>query len=157
MRRSVVRFERAQIDALGKLAMRCAAETGKPPRRAALVRLLVGQKLAEIDDARPIAAQLPLSELEVERLPSSRTSKEAGSTLRGRIVATMAESPAEVFTPARLAPRVRAASRDTVRNTLLVLSAQGRIEKVGPGRYRAWPQSGAPLCDVVRCAAEARP
>lgn len=153
MRRSVVRFDRAQLDGLGKLAARCVAETGRTTRRAALVRLLVEAKLAELDDARPLAAQLPLAELAITRGPFERSSKEPGSTLRERVLAAMMERPREVFTPARLAPLVRAASRDTVRNTLLVLSAKGRIEKVGPGRYRAL---SPPLCAHVR-RAEARP
>lgn len=58
-------------------------------------------------------------------------------SMRSRILERMAASPGEVFTPAVLAPLVEATSRDSVRNTLLVLHAKGRIEKVGPGRYRA--------------------
>lgn len=60
-----------------------------------------------------------------------------GTTMRERILALLAASPAEVFTPAMLAPAVGAGSRDSVRNTLLVLASKGRIEKLGPGRYRA--------------------
>jgi hypothetical protein len=150
MKRSVVRFDREQLDAIGKLAARCAAETGKPARRAALVRLLVDVKLAEIDERQPLSAQLPLAELAIDRAPISRSSNEGGSTLRARILVTMAESPGEVFTPARLAPIVRAASRDTVRNTLLELAKQGRIEKLGPGQYRALLAICVPICAAAR-------
>jgi len=58
-------------------------------------------------------------------------------SMRARILERIAASPGEVFTPARLAPLVGATSRDSVRNTLLVLHAKGRIEKLGPGQYRA--------------------
>lgn len=61
---------------------------------------------------------------------------EDGTTMRERILAYLAGSPGEVFTPAMLAPEVGAASRDSVRNTLLVLAARGKVDKVGPGRYR---------------------
>jgi hypothetical protein len=60
-----------------------------------------------------------------------------GGTLRERIVAAIEASPGEVFTPARLAPVVGSQNRDSVRNTLLVLAAKGRIEKLGAGRYQA--------------------
>jgi hypothetical protein len=42
-----------------------------------------------------------------------------------------------VYTPARLSPLVSSPNRDSIRNTLLVLAAKGKIEKVGAGRYRA--------------------
>lgn len=74
------------------------------------------------------------------RPPRARRCARAGDgqpSMRARILAQMAASPGEVFTPARLAPLVDATSRDSVRNTLLVLHAKGRIEKVGPGQYRA--------------------
>jgi hypothetical protein len=58
-------------------------------------------------------------------------------TLRERIVAAMEASPDEVFTPARLAPMVGSSNRDSIRNTLLVLAAKGRIEKRGAGQYQA--------------------
>lgn len=155
MRRLVVRFDQRQLDRIGNLVARCAAEIGRPPRRAALVRLLVERTLGGIDPGRPVSGQLPLTELEVERAPTTRTSKETGTTLRSRVIATMGASPAEVFTPARLAPIVRAGSRDTVRNTLLVLAKLGRIEKLGPGQYRALPAICAPIC-AAACPAEAR-
>jgi len=49
----------------------------------------------------------------------------------------MEAHPGEVFTPARLAPLVGSQNRDSIRNTLLVLAAKGRIEKRGPGQYQA--------------------
>lgn len=60
-----------------------------------------------------------------------------GGTLRERIVAVMEASPYDVYTPARLASAVASRNRDSIRNTLLVLAAKGRIEKLGEGRYRA--------------------
>ncbi len=63
--------------------------------------------------------------------------EEHAGTLRDRIVGVMEASPREVYTPARLAPLVGSENRDSVRNTLLVLAAKGRIEKVGAGQYRA--------------------
>lgn len=150
MRRVVLRFEDDLLDRLDALGARCVAETGRPPHRAALVRLLVERTLLGIDPERPVSHQLPLAKLEAERAPATRTSKEAGSTLRGRILSTMGACPAEVFTPARLAPIVRAGSRDTVRNTLLVLAKLGRIEKLGPGQYRALPAICVPACAAAR-------
>jgi hypothetical protein len=62
---------------------------------------------------------------------------ERAGTLRQRIVRVMEASPDEVYTPARLAPEVGSQNRDSIRNTLLVLAAKAKIEKVGAGRYRA--------------------
>jgi hypothetical protein len=59
-----------------------------------------------------------------------------GPSLRERIVAVMEASPAKVFTPARLAKAIGWQNRDSIRNTLLVLAAKGKIEKVGAGQYR---------------------
>ena len=70
--------------------------------------------------------------------PSGGGSARAPSaSLRVRILAVMAASPDEVFTPGRLAPEIGSKNRDSVRNTLLVLAGKGKIEKVGAGKYRA--------------------
>ena len=58
-------------------------------------------------------------------------------SLRKRIVAVLEANPGEVYTPARLAPLVGHSRRDTIRNSLFVLATRGRIEKLGPGQYRA--------------------
>lgn len=63
--------------------------------------------------------------------------EDQAGTLRDRLVGVMEATPREVYTPARLAPLVGSDNRDSVRNTLLVLAAKGRIEKVGAGQYRA--------------------
>ncbi len=83
----------------------------------------------------PLAA----SAIEADERDEARCEAEEarGGTLRERILAVMAASPLEVYTPARLAPEVGSANRDSVRNTLLVLAAKGKIEKVGAGQYRA--------------------
>jgi hypothetical protein len=70
--------------------------------------------------------------------------EERTGTLRKRIVAIMAASPGETFTPARLAPLVGSGNRDSVRNTLLVLAAKGQIDKLGAGLYRARQSEAAP-------------
>jgi|SRR6185437_235661 len=91
--------------------------------------------------ALPPSAAMALAEAAVEEEASDALARdeadEPAGTLRDRIVGTMEASPEEVYTPARLAPLVGSMNRDSVRNTLLVLAAKGRIEKVGPGQYRA--------------------
>jgi hypothetical protein len=72
-----------------------------------------------------------------ERGQLSGPGEAPGGTLRERIVVAIEASPGEVFTPARLAPVVGSRNRDSVRNTLLVLAAKGRIEKLGAGQYQA--------------------
>jgi hypothetical protein len=72
------------------------------------------------------------------RLPA----EERAGTLRERIIAVMEASPEEVYTPARLSPAVGSPNRDSIRNTLLVLAAKGKIEKVGAGQYRARSRAG---------------
>jgi hypothetical protein len=62
---------------------------------------------------------------------------ERAGTLRERILAAMEASPDAVHTPARLAPLVGSPNRDSIRNTLLVLAAKGKIDKVGAGHYQA--------------------
>jgi hypothetical protein len=70
-------------------------------------------------------------------LAGAALDEERAGTLRARIVAVLEASPAEVYTPALLAPILGTPNRDSIRNTLLVLAAKGRIEKLGAGRYRA--------------------
>jgi hypothetical protein len=65
-------------------------------------------------------------------------------TLRDRIVALMEKSPDEIYTPARIAPLIGATNRDSIRNTLLVLAARGRVKKVGDGKYQARPKEEPP-------------
>ncbi len=64
-------------------------------------------------------------------------SEQPAGTLRERILSVMEASPDVVHTPARLAPLVSSPNRDSIRNTLLVLAAKGRIDKVGAGHYQA--------------------
>jgi hypothetical protein len=71
--------------------------------------------------------------------PNDADDDERQGTLRQRILTVMAASPAQVYTPALLAPAVGSRNRDSIRNTLLVLAAKGKIEKVGTGQYRAGP------------------
>jgi hypothetical protein len=62
---------------------------------------------------------------------------ERAGTLRERILTVIEANPEAVHTPARLAPLVGSPNRDSVRNTLLVLAAKGKIEKVSLGHYQA--------------------
>ncbi len=62
---------------------------------------------------------------------------EQDGTLRDRIVTAIEANPGQVFTSARVATTIGASNRDSVRNTLLVLAAKDRIEKVGEGQYQA--------------------
>jgi hypothetical protein len=129
----VVRLDKRMVAAVDQLAARSRCEGGRRSR-AAIVRSMVAQQIAQIDPVLPIAAQLP----EERRPPRPNAARpREGATMREEILAVMRAAPGEVFTPAKLAPLVRAGSRDSVRNTLLVLAARGRIEKVGAGRYRA--------------------
>ena len=93
---------------------------------------IAGEKGAELP---PLAAAIVA--LSPEAPPPSEEQEVRTGNLRARIVAAMKAHPEEVFTPARLAPMVGALNRDSVRNTLLVLAAQGRVDKLGPGRYQA--------------------
>src|SRR5262245_8685917 len=131
--RVVVRFGDADREALNRLRARCFGEARLRPSRAALARLLVGRGLGYREEPRPVREQLPLQALAGERRKSPRPPPREGPSLRARIVAEMTASPGEVFTPARLSPLVGATSKDSVRNTLLVLHAKGRVMKVGPG------------------------
>ena len=106
-------------------------------------------RLACVHRARGETLELPpLAGLVLEEA-AGRASRAGGEgdderagTLRQRIVAVMEASPDEVYTPARLAPVVGSQNRDSIRNTLLVLAAQAKIEKVGAGRYRARRSGG---------------
>jgi hypothetical protein len=69
-----------------------------------------------------------------EKLPGS---------LRERIVVALEAAPSETFTVARVALTLDHDNRDSIRNTLLVLAAAGRVEKVGVGQYRAKKEGGA--------------
>jgi len=134
MKRCVVRLEEDAIRQLDQLAVRLREQTNRSWSRAAVVRLFVTGRLADIGDDRPLGEQLTL----IRPLPSVRWRPPSSEhTLRDRIVARMAANPEETFTPALLAPLVGATSRDTVRNTLLVLAVKGRIMKIGEGQYRA--------------------
>lgn len=105
------------------------------------------QRLVEVQ-AR-LGLSPPLDALEAGLCsPGARSfPRREGASMRARILAEMGARPEQVWTPARLSPLVGARSRDSVRNTLLVLAAKGRIEKVGPGQYRAalGVALGAPL------------
>jgi len=146
MKRCVIRLEEDAIQRLDQLVVRLREQTPESWSRADVVRLFVTGRLADIDEDRPLGKQLTLA----RRRPAPRWHPPASDrTLRDRIVVQMAASPEETFTPARLAPIVSATSRDAVRNTLLVLAEQGRIEKVGPGQYRAWgAEAHAPASGV---------
>lgn len=86
---------------------------------------------------RPVAAIAAACMEEVMGAPTAVMEARDGTTMRARILHRLAKSPGEVFTPATLGPAVGAGSRDSVRNTLLVLASRGQIEKIGPGQYRA--------------------
>jgi hypothetical protein len=90
----------------------------------------------------------PLAALAVKLAPElppvSPGEEERPGTLRARIVAAMEANPAEVFTPARFAPVVSSPNRDSIRNTLLVLAAKGRVVKVGAAQYQARREEGSP-------------
>jgi hypothetical protein len=96
------------------------------------------RRLAEVQARLGLAPPLAALEAGLGSPRTARaTARREGASLRARILAEMTAQPAEVWTPARLSPLVGARSRDSVRNTLLVLAAKGRIEKVGLGQYRA--------------------
>jgi hypothetical protein len=142
--RCVVRLDKEMVTAVDQLAARARREGEQRRSRAALVRSMLAQQIARLDAALPLAAQLP----ELPRAPHGRrTRKREGASMRARILGAMGEHPGEVFTSARLAPLVGAASRDSVRNTLLVLAERRLVEKLGPGLYRArLPEPPPPSC-----------
>ncbi len=90
----------------------------------------------------PLAAAIVA--LAPELPPVASGEEERPGTLRARIVAVMEKHPEEVFNPARLAPMLGSPNRDSIRNTLLVLAGQGRIQKLGEGRYQARKPEGEP-------------
>jgi hypothetical protein len=103
-------------------------------------------RLAEIWKARRAEVPLPpfseLAALEQEDLggdDDDPIEDAPEDTLRDRVLTLLGSRPHEVFGPAGVAETLGARSRDSVRNTLLALADKGRIEKLGPGRYRARP------------------
>lgn len=108
--------------ALGRLA-RAAQGRGEPlpPLAAAVV---------ECGDLAPTDEQPP--------------EEPSPGTLRERIAAVIDAAPGEVFTPATVGRALESPNRDSIRNTLLVLAAKGRVEKLGPGQYQARKPDGAP-------------
>jgi hypothetical protein len=143
MKRLVLRLPAAHRAALDELRQRLWNEARLAFSRADLMRFFVTCGLAAIDPARPVVLQLSMPDLKRARASSPRLRrrrpKRGGPSMRQRMLHEMAARPEEVFTPAKLAPLVGATTRDSVRNTLLVLHAKGRIAKVGPGQYRAMP------------------
>jgi hypothetical protein len=107
-------------------------------------------KLGRLMPVEPALAELLTANGVTPRAPRGPRERREGdrpqATMRARILEVMAASPAEVFTPARLAPLVDARSRDSVRNTLLVLARARKVEKLAPGQYRA-------RCATARIAA----
>jgi len=113
-------------------AVLAAARRRLEASEAKLGRLMpVEPALAELLTANGVTPRAPRG----PRDPRDRDRPD--TTMRARILEVMAASPAEVFTPARLTPLVDARSRDSVRNTLLVLARGRKVEKLGPGQYRA--------------------
>jgi hypothetical protein len=124
---------------LDELRARCIKATVRRVSRADLVRLFIARGFADLDETRPIADQLPIGALRMTRPPAPRrrTKSQRGESLRARIVKQMEAHPAEVFGPRRMSGLVGAKHQDTVRNALIALAERGRIEKLGPGQYRA--------------------
>jgi len=156
--RRVLRLDVDALRRVDQLVARCLEETGRRPHRSAVMRLLLGRGLDGIDASRPLAEQLPLPRHKSKKMRSRsrsaqpRSQPRVGASMRARIVQTMSARPEEVFTPAKIAPLVGAKTRDRARNTLLALAAQGRIEKLAPGQYRARRQS-ADVGAAVACGA----
>jgi hypothetical protein len=109
---------------------------GKGIPRASLVRAAVR---ALIDGEIVVAVILGhLREIKrTKRAACKRPAPPVGApSVRRRVHEALDAHPGEVLTTARIASLV-GGSRDTVRNALLALSEQGRVEKIGPGQYRA--------------------
>ncbi|MFT3769636.1 MAG: hypothetical protein QM820_29725 [Minicystis sp.] len=150
--RIVVRLPVADREALDRLGARYLGETLRRLSRAAVVRRLINCGLANLDGGRPIAEQLPLPAPANERPQATRRAPaREGASLRERVLSQVTANAEEVFTPARVSTLV-GASRDSVRNTLLVLAEKGRIEKLGPGQYRARRESPA-VGEAAPCGA----
>jgi hypothetical protein len=141
MKRLVLRLPAAHRAALDQLRERLWNESWQLFSRADLMRFFVACGLSAIDLEHPVALQLSVPDLKRARAwsprPRRRRPKRGGPSMRARILQRMADRPEEVFTPAKLAPLVGATTRDSVRNTLLVLHAKGHIAKVGPGQYQS--------------------
>jgi hypothetical protein len=156
MTRLVLRLPREDRDALDQLRARLRDEGGIDVSRADMMRFFVWCGLSAIDPERPLGAQLPVLILKRAGLPSARQPKpppkREGTSMRQLILQRMSAAPEKVFTPARLALLVGASSRDSVRNTLLVLHAKGRIAKVGwggTGRSSRRRRATQPACAGV--------
>jgi hypothetical protein len=130
------------LEAMAQVMERQARVTRAEAALAAARRRLVESvaRLSRISAARGESLDLPplaAFALAAEEGASDAETTTWSGTLRERIVAVIKASPEVVYTPARLAPLVGSQNRDSVRNTLLVLAAKGRIEKVGAGQYQA--------------------
>jgi hypothetical protein len=109
---------------------------GKGIPRASLIRAAVR---ALIDGEIAVAVILGhLREIKrTKRAACKRPAAPLGTpSVRRRVHEVLDAHPGEVLTTARIASLV-GGSRDTVRNALLALSGQGRVEKIGAGQYRA--------------------
>jgi hypothetical protein len=142
--RTIVRLSPADRERLDGLRVRCTKATLLNVSRADLVRLFVVRGLADIDEVRPIIDQLPGHVLAAARhraapSPAAPSGEPKGESLRHRIVKHLEARPEEVFSPPRLAVQLGATHPDSVGNALLALAECGRIEKLGPGQYRALP------------------
>jgi hypothetical protein len=141
--RTIVRLFPADRERLDGLRVRCTKATLLNVSRADLVRLFVVRGLADIDEVRPILDQLPGHVLAAARHRAAPSPAAApaggpkGESLRHRIVKHLEARPEEVFSPPRMAVQLGATHPDSVRNALLALAECGRIEKLGPGQYRA--------------------
>jgi DNA-binding transcriptional ArsR family regulator len=147
--RCVVRFSENELRALDDLR----GTKGIP--RASLVRAAVR---VLIDGAIPVALILEhLREIRRERRATSKRPRPvvpAGApSVRRRVLEALDAHPGGVLTPSCIAGMIGDGSRGTVRNALLALSQQGRVEKVGVGQYRA--RARAPVgVQVAAVAAE---
>lgn len=133
----------AVLEAMAEVMER-QARVNRAEAALAAARRRLSQSISRLSRLRAASDAVDLPphvsvDLAPEGLPSEPTAgdDERPGTLRERILAVMEASPGEVYTPARLAPAVGSRNRDSIRNTLLVLAAKGRIEKVGAGRYQA--------------------
>lgn len=153
MRRIVARLPVGAREELDRLRRRLWIEERVSVSRADLVRFFVHFGLLVVASNRPLCQQFPVALLRRVSRPGAkrrrRRSLPGGVTLRRRILEAVYAAPGEVFTPAQLALLLGVTARDSVRNTLLVLHARGRLAKIGPGQYQAMspalPGEPAPL------------
>jgi hypothetical protein len=137
----------AILEAMAEVMVR-QARVSRAEAALAAARRRLGEsvtRLSRVSAARGESVDLPplaAFALATEDATSGAETTEWSGTLRERIVAVMEKSPELVHTPAGLAPLVGSQNRDSVRNTLLVLAAKGRIEKVGAGQYQALKSAG---------------